>query len=84
MYDFLEQVAGAGSTLPRDSFMGTCNAVSERNLAAYRFTGGKIGAITSEAEIRVMEEALDQTKSMRLEGAYLHLDTALDMLTDRY
>ena len=84
VYDFLEfcannQVSPYTSTNP--AFMTFCNAILERELSAYRFVGGRIVEITSEAEIAEVEEAQQSTGALK--PVTRHLDRALALLADR-
>jgi len=53
----------------------------ERENSAYRFVDGVITEITSEDEIKSIEEALKKTS--KLSGIYGHLSKALELLSDR-
>ena len=81
-YDILEFIA---SNYPdndsKSEFMDSCNIVLETELSAYRFVGGLITQITSEAEINAIEDALNDTQ--RIKPVHEHLKTALDYLSDR-
>ena len=81
-YDILEFIA---SNYPdndsKSEFMDSCNIVLETELSAYRFVGGLITQITSEAEINAIEDALNDTQ--RIKPVHEHLNTALDYLSDR-
>jgi len=81
VYDFIEFVANLriGNYFDFDRFVGFCNGVLEREVAAYRFVDFKITQITSEEEIAEIEKALlDANKPVAK-----HLRTALELLSDR-
>ncbi len=64
--------------------MSICSSMLERELSGYRFIAGKIAPITSEqeiSEVSEIEEALASKDS--LQPVAIHLQTALDLLSDR-
>jgi len=66
------------------AFINACNVVLERELSAYRFVGEKIIKITSEIEIKEIEEALENTKNIdKLKPVNEHLKRAIELLSDR-
>jgi hypothetical protein len=81
-YDILEFIAAyfPGNVF-KDEFIKNCNNALARELSAYRFVGGQITQITSEAEMSSIEEALADTHSLR--PVHEHLKTALEYLSDR-
>lgn len=83
VYDFVEFVADAAKRSDRhldvDGFIGFCNKVLEEENSAYRFVGGYITEITSEEEISEIDEAL----AAPYEGVRIHLQSALEKLSDR-
>ena len=81
-YDFIEFVAdNHPDTGKNREFMSHCNVVLEREVSGYRFVGGIISPVTSEEELREIEEALDRKQSPEM--VVTHLRTALNMLSDR-
>lgn len=82
VYDFIQFAA---KNYPNESqtkmFVSYCNDILKRELSAYRFIGRKIVPITSEEEISEIEEALKPTETLR--PVAIHLETALDFLSDR-
>jgi hypothetical protein len=82
VYDFIKFAA---QNYPNESqtkmFVSYCNDILKRELSGYRFIGTKIVPITSEEEITEIEEALKPTETFR--PAAIHLETALDFLSDR-
>ncbi|MBG1265274.1 AbiJ-NTD4 domain-containing protein [Nostoc sp. WHI] len=80
VYDFLQFIArNYRNDSTREKFISLCNHVFERELSGYRFLGSIITRITSETEIKEIEEALaDQD---RLAPVSNHLNTALTYLS---
>lgn len=62
-----------------ESFRNKCNKALKRELSAYRFVGGKIIEITSETEIKSIEESLEESPNF----VNIHLENSLDLLSDR-
>jgi hypothetical protein len=81
VYDFLEFAAEHFPNLRKDGFRGYCNNVLEKELSGYRFIGGKIAPITSEVELKAIENSL--TLSGPLAPVRQHIQRALDLLSDR-
>lgn len=84
VYDFIEFIANnypGEYNAVNPEFMDLCNSVLERELSAYRFVGGKITQITSEAEVSEIEEALEISKPLK--AVNTHLKEALDLLANR-
>lgn len=81
VYDFIEFIAQNLSDSDKESFVGICNSVLEKELSAYRFIGDNIGEITNEAEISAIEAAL--ADSSPFAGINKHLQSALEKFTDR-
>lgn len=83
VYDFLEFLVTA---YPEEEeglsarFESSCNTVLERELAGYRFVGGRISPITSEEEITEIEEAMARCTPGPVAS---HIRSALDKLVDR-
>lgn len=79
VYDFLEEIMNDKSQLLTPEAREWMNNELERHNAAYRFVGAQIAEITSETEIRAIEDGLaDADAPVRT-----HLDAALRMLSDR-
>ncbi|MEP0914982.1 hypothetical protein NDI45_29225 [Leptolyngbya sp. GB1-A1] len=82
VYDFLEFIARSytnHSTL--ESFIHLCNFVLEREFSGYRFVGSTITPITSETEIKIIEEAL--TSEDRFIPVSNHIKTAVICLSNK-
>lgn len=69
-----------GGALSREHAITEANQVLERELSAYRFVGTELVPITSEAEMRAIEEAMAQSLKTRMSGVEEHLRSALAML----
>lgn len=79
VYDFIEFVVTTYSrTMPRlpEAF----NSILERESSAYRVVSGHVADITSEQEVQMLEEAIQDT---RFAGVAAHLERALELLADR-
>lgn len=93
VYDFIEFIANqydAGENASESdknrntSFAKKCNNILDAELSAYRFVGLRITEITSEQEIKAIEEALAVTSiHAPLEYAHIHLSNALEKMSDR-
>jgi hypothetical protein len=84
IYDFIEFVVNVYPGNDKKEFIKACNIVLERELSAYRFVGEKIAKITSEIEIKEIEEALENTKNIdKLKPVNEHLKRAIELLSDR-
>lgn len=77
VYDFLEFVI---SNFDNDKFWNFINFILERELAGYRVIDKKFVPITNEQEVKMLEEALQDT---RYEGVTAHLKRSLELLSDR-
>ncbi len=81
VYDFLEFVVQQYLHEDRqESFVELLNNTLERELSGYRFVNNVIVDITSEQEVEMLEEALQDSQ---FEGVSLHLKRALELLSDR-
>ena len=80
VYDFIEFIA---TNFPLDTlnkrFMDSCNYVLKSDLSGYRFLDGKIIEITSEEELKEIEQAT----TIPLSPVKLHLETAIKLFADR-
>lgn len=79
VYDFIEFVAANGPAESLKMFTRLCNDFLESENSAYRLVNGEITRITSETELREIEEATGSQYSPVNE----HLATALHLLSDR-
>jgi hypothetical protein len=78
VYDFLEFTAKHADWVESD-VRKICNMFLERENSAYRFVGNEIAEITSDVEIKTVEDAL----SIGIPAVEKHLNTALSLLSDR-
>lgn len=80
VYDFIEFVATAYPDNDlNQKFMEFCNSQLEDERSAYRFVGGNIVEITSEVEIKTINEAINTP----FDTINNHYTKALDLLSDR-
>lgn len=81
IYSFLEIIVICLHVFPaeyRKEFIEHCNYVLERENSAYRFIGDLLAPITSENEIRSIEECLEEK-----DEAAKHINSALTMLANK-
>lgn len=88
VYNFVEAVVESLEGLDKNyrtergpSFRNLCNRYLEREMAGYRVIGSHVVAITSEAEIQAVEEAL--TMRDRFRPISTHLATAVALMSDK-
>lgn len=79
MYDFVEFIANFG--YHEDDFVADCNIDLKKHLSAYRFVGTTLAPITSDEEIKAVEEAA--SREGKFSPVALHIETALNRLGDR-
>lgn len=80
-YDFVEFIACLDSEVIRTGFSIKCNETLKRESAGYRILEHKIVQITSEEEIKAIEEAMVSAGNFK--PVETHLRTALDFLSNR-
>jgi len=78
VYDIIEFCLGE---YPDTNYIETLNEVLEQELSAYRIIENKFRAIADEEEIKLIENITNNVS--KYEGVKLHLETALNLLTDR-
>jgi hypothetical protein len=81
VYDLLEFVTAIAENTLRNNFTDSCNNALEREVAGYRIVNHKIVQITSDNEVKEIQEAIDETDKWK--SVNTHLLTALDLLADR-
>jgi AbiJ N-terminal domain 4 len=69
------------NTFTREGCAEAFNKVLEKHCAGYRFVGDRLVQMTSEHEMEAIEEARE--KSAPLAGVSTHIDTAIQLLSDR-
>lgn len=80
VYDFVEFVANNyPDKIYRKKFMEFCNNVLEREFSGYRFVNGILARITSEEEIKEVEESIKEAPNL----VSIHLGKALELLSDK-
>lgn len=83
VYDFIEYITKIDSPTQPDRFIEFCNKVLERDRSGYRFINGIIAPITSELEVKEIDEAINNSTNANLVGVKTHLENALRMLSDK-
>lgn len=85
VYDFIDFLAKTKfQQVNYEEFRLNVNGVLERESSAYRFIDDIICPITNEIEINTIEESFELTKEYTaLEGANIHLNSALEKLSDK-
>jgi hypothetical protein len=78
VYDFIEFTAKKCGHFSAD-FTSVCNHILEKENSAYRFVDNEIIEITSETEIKEIEQAINDGPQV----IKVHLNTALGLLSDR-
>ena len=82
VYDLLEFIAkNYTGESELGEFIRFCNHIFERELSGYRFIGSTITPITSEAEIKTIEDALAGESKLSLVSE--HINTALAHLSSK-
>ncbi len=79
IYGFLEFIASHHPLQDSKIFIKTCNKILEKEYSAYRIVDNQVVEITSEVEIKEIEEAL-QTPLVAVRS---HLQTSLSHLSSR-
>lgn len=77
VYDFLEVVIGYFSS---PSLVNEVNSILEKELSGYRFVGGVFTDITSDQEIEMLEQAVNDTDFPAVSS---HLKRALTLMSDK-
>lgn len=89
VYDYVEFVVEwYGRTKVRQRFRKDqlhllLNRIFEEELSGYRFVGGELVPISSQAEVSAIESALSITSASGLTGAHAHIAAALQLLAKR-
>jgi hypothetical protein len=78
VYDLIEFLADGGND---QSFIQSVNDILKEEMSGYRFVSGRIVEITSEEEIKTIEEALTVPDSLK--PVREHLSQSLTLLSDR-
>ena len=81
VYDFIEALLAELRGRPSESLVSLANSFLEAELSAYRIIDGRIAEITSELEIKSIEEGISSTDF--LPHVQTHLREALGKLTNR-
>ncbi|WP_312423325.1 AbiJ-NTD4 domain-containing protein [Anaerospora hongkongensis] len=83
VYDFIEFIANNFDDDGEidQEFIDFCNCTLEKEMSGYRFVYNKIAPITSESEIKEVEEALYHFEKFR--PVSIHIDAALRLMSDK-
>jgi len=81
IYDLLEIVSRIDSRIYKVGFTAECNWALEKEVSGYRIINESIARITSEQEIKEIEDCLSNTDQWN--SVSNHLQAAIDDLSDR-
>lgn len=84
IYDFIEFILNLdfNQGIRRD-FVNALNKVLESEFSGYRIIGNKVAPISNSLEFEEVSTAIGKTGYLTaLKGANIHLDNALDLITD--
>jgi hypothetical protein len=81
VYDLIEFLSFIDGQTNLVDFVEECNSALELEISGYRIVNDKIVQITSEEELKEIEEALNSTDQWKSVNTHLH--KALEMLSDR-
>lgn len=89
VYDYVEFVVAwyerskVHQRFRKDQLHLLLNQIFEEELSGYRFVGGELVPISSQAEVSAIESALSTTSATGLNGAHAHIVAALQLLAKR-
>lgn len=89
VYDYIEFVvewyerSKVRQRYRKDQLCLVFNRIFEEELSGYRFVGGELVPISSQAEVSAIESALSTTSATGLAGAHAHIVGALQLLAKR-
>jgi len=82
VYDFIEFIVKIENNIYiRSTFIKECNLILEEEISGYRFIGEIISPITSEEEIKSIENAIEVAGAF--DGVSTHLMASLRMFSDK-
>ena len=81
LYDFIEFICELNKDIFKDSFLEKCNKALKKEGAGYRIIKDKVTQITSEEEIKEVEEVFKKFENIK--PVYIHLDASLGLLSNR-
>jgi hypothetical protein len=81
IFDLIEFMAFLSDKIGNLKFINQCNLALEKEVSGYRIVNEKVVQITSEDEVKEIENAIESTD--KWSSVNTHLLTALDMLADR-
>jgi AbiJ N-terminal domain 4 len=80
VYDFIDFIAqNFGEQRFHESFVSDCNGALEHEMSAYRIVGNLVTRITDKQEVGEIDQALEHAPEL----VHIHLNRALEMLSDR-
>ena len=83
-YDFIEFIVILNiPNIDNQELIKSFNTILKTELSGYRFVNGQLAPITSEEEIKEIENAINSTESGKLKGVSIHLAEALNKLSDK-
>lgn len=82
VYNFIEFVSRSADR-DREPFIKYTNHILERENSGYRFINNSLAPITSTIEINEIKSAIENSNYRTLEGVNIHLESALERLSDR-
>jgi hypothetical protein len=86
VYDFVEfsvRLSSGYEGFKQDKFISSFNSLLTKELAGYRIIENSITPITDEKELDEISQAINTSKERRLSGVFIHLEAALEKLSDR-
>lgn len=87
IYDFIDFLARTNPKITpfnQNSFIIDCNKILSSEFSGYRFIENLLTPIINDKEIESIENTLKQSLNKKYNGVYLHLKSALEMLSDRH
>lgn len=83
VYNLIEFTLEKAKFINKTLFIKQINEVLEDELSGYRIIKDKFIPLTDEIEIEEIEESLNNTYNRNIEGANIHLNSALILLSNR-
>jgi len=83
VYDFIEFVVKISEPRIALNLIDKFHFILKRELSGYRFINKKLTPISDENQVSEIQNALNETKNTKLNGVNIHLQTALEKLSDK-
>ncbi|MBL7067745.1 MAG: hypothetical protein ISS29_07855 [Candidatus Marinimicrobia bacterium] len=83
VYDFIDFTSGYDSNNENLGYEDTINIYLKQELSGYRLINHKLCPITSDEEIKEIQDVIDNTTTSSLSNIQAHIISALDKLSDR-